>query len=399
MIMADTSVLPQAVVGIDFGTAASGFAFAFNENPDIIIDGNLPRNPRYHKSPTVLWRDPKGEFRAFGNDAKEGYAQDEFQDRDCTEIFANYKLALLSKGSDPKVHSENYSEHRLLPLITQTLEHIKDEASQRLQDTLGLLFDPKRVVWVLTVPAIWNDNAKYVMRKSSFDAGMIDSVDSPQLLLALEPEAAVASCMHDVVPVLHLMTGAKFATIDCGGGTVDITSHVISAGGKDDSSAPLGLNELAPPMGGAWGSMKVDENFMRDFMKPLLGPLYNELNENLVAKFRLLEEFENQIKKPHTSLNLNPRRLNVSCLESIFSTTAEEITLRDLIEEYNSKEDDTDLHVVLVGQTLKFSRATVDQFFDPLIENIIECISSLLNDNRTVGLERLFLVGGFGESR
>ena len=385
------------MVGIDFGTAASGFAFAFSENSDIIIDGNLPRNPRYHKSPTVLWRDPEGKFRAFGFDATEGYAQDEFNDRDATEMFSSYKLALISTASDPKAFSESSTEYRLLPLIAQTLAYIKCQAVQRLQDTLGNLFDPKRVVWVVTVPAIWNESAKYAMRQASFEGDLIECVDSPRLLLALEPEAAVASCLHDVVPVLCLATGTKFAMVDCGGGTVDITSHIIAVGGIDDKSSPLGLNELAPPIGGAWGSMKVNENFMQDLMKPLLGSLFDKLNENLVAKFRLLEEFENQIKKPYTSLSLNPRRLNVSYLNCIFS--GEDIALKDLVEEYNSKEENADLHLVLVGQTLKLNPATVSRFFDPLVEKIIQTISALLDDNRTIGLKQLFLVGGFGENR
>ncbi len=65
--------------------------------------------------------------------------------------------------------------------------------------------------------------------------------------------------------------------VDCGGGTVDITSHVISAGGAGDFK-PLCLNELAPPVGGDWGSTKVDALFIEKFVRPLLG-------ENLFDKF------------------------------------------------------------------------------------------------------------------
>jgi len=96
----------QAVVGIDFGTAASGYCFAFSDKPDVLLDGDLPKNPRYHKvtnpnslvafnfsylifpallffkAPTSLWNTPEGELRSFGLEALQGYAEDEFGDRD-----------------------------------------------------------------------------------------------------------------------------------------------------------------------------------------------------------------------------------------------------------------------------------------------------------------------------
>lgn len=43
--------------------------------------------------------------------------------------------------------------------------------------------------------------------------------------------------------------------LDCGGGTIDITSHLV------ESSDPLQLSELAEPCGGAWGSSIVDARF------------------------------------------------------------------------------------------------------------------------------------------
>lgn len=67
----------QAVVGIDIGTAASGFAFSFTDAPNDINDGNLPKNARYHKAPTVLLTDRNGTFKSFGLDAIEEYSQDD----------------------------------------------------------------------------------------------------------------------------------------------------------------------------------------------------------------------------------------------------------------------------------------------------------------------------------
>lgn len=50
--------------------------------------------------------------------------------------------------------------------------------------------------------------------------------------------------------------------LDCGGGTIDITSHLV------ESSDPLQLSEVAEPCGGAWGSSIVDARF-RAFLQVL----------------------------------------------------------------------------------------------------------------------------------
>lgn len=47
----------------------------------------------------------------------------------------------------------------------------------------------------------------------------------------------------------------QIMVLDCGGGTIDITSHLV------ESSDPLQLSELAEPCGGAWGSSIVDARF------------------------------------------------------------------------------------------------------------------------------------------
>lgn len=44
--------------------------------------------------------------------------------------------------------------------------------------------------WVLTVPALWNEEHKLFMRKAAVEAGIVESTNSSNLLLCLEPEGA-----------------------------------------------------------------------------------------------------------------------------------------------------------------------------------------------------------------
>ena len=163
------------------------------------------------------------------------------------------------------------------------------------------------------------------MRRAAHNAGLIETESSSRLLLALEPEAAVASCLHDVNPVIKLPTGTKFCMVDCGGGTIDITSHNIASGGSD-GSGPLCLNEIAAPVGGDWGSLRVDENFLLVVIGPLLGAgLLSRLYHLPATKHQLMEEFELKIKKPHSEEARSGRRLNVSILDAVFEGLSQEL--------------------------------------------------------------------------
>lgn len=93
------------------------------------------------------------------------------------------------------------------------------------------------------------------MRSAARQAGLIDAECSERLQLALEPEAACIACQHDQQ---HLREGDAFMVLDCGGGTVDITTHRVI---KRVSARELQLAELAPPAGDALGSTFVDAEF------------------------------------------------------------------------------------------------------------------------------------------
>ena len=67
------------------------------------------------------------------------------------------------------------------------------------------------------------------MRKAAFEAGIIDSLSSENLLLCLEPEGASIQCRNDAEEGLRnqMVKGDVVMVLDCGGGTVDITVHKL----------------------------------------------------------------------------------------------------------------------------------------------------------------------------
>ena len=80
-------------------------------------------------------------------------------------------------------------EMSLMVVISESLRFIAEKALKKLEEQNGKLIKTK-VRWVLTVPALWNEEHKQFMRRAAVNAGIIDTLNSPNLLLCLEPEGA-----------------------------------------------------------------------------------------------------------------------------------------------------------------------------------------------------------------
>ncbi|PKY24631.1 hypothetical protein RhiirB3_472093, partial [Rhizophagus irregularis] len=80
------------------------------------------------------------------------------------------------------------------------------------------------VLIILTVPAGFSDQAKAIMRECIYEAGLINIKSSERLQFTTEPEAAAVYCMK-VLKEHILDIVANFLIVDCGGGTVDLTTR------------------------------------------------------------------------------------------------------------------------------------------------------------------------------
>jgi molecular chaperone DnaK (HSP70) len=129
---------------------------------------------------------------------------------------------------------------------------------------------------VLTVPALWSEEHKMFMRKAAVEAGIVETTNSSNLLLCLEPEGASIQCREDAELSVkqQMVKGSVVMVLDCGGGTVDITVHKLIC----EPTEKFLCNELIPSSGGSeWGSKYVDlyfEDFLQDFFGQELYGLY-----------------------------------------------------------------------------------------------------------------------------
>ncbi|KAJ3433933.1 alpha kinase/elongation factor 2 kinase [Anaeramoeba flamelloides] len=76
---------------------------------------------------------------------------------------------------------------------------------------------------VLTVPVIWEDKSKEIMRRAFHQAGLISSKNSPNLLFCYEPEVAALDFFQDQRNQLNQFNNKILLVVDAGGGTIDIT--------------------------------------------------------------------------------------------------------------------------------------------------------------------------------
>lgn len=206
---------------------------------------------------------------AFGDAAVREFSLTPIEERQDLCFCKWFKMLLHSDSDtdpDPVLPAAtNGLRVTLSAAIAKTLEIFKEEALSHLTRTQGRVSrDANDMVWILTVPAIWSDRAKHMMRMAALDAGLIAAADSAKLILCLEPEGIAFHALFDGADEAYIddfssdetkagegssikeafRRGSRFITIDAGGGTVDFGAYEVV------QTHPFKVKHLAPPTGG-----------------------------------------------------------------------------------------------------------------------------------------------------
>lgn len=218
---------------------------------------------------------------------------------------------------------------------------------------------------------------------------MIKSEASSKLIIALEPECAFIGAMSIYKNDKELCSiGKKFLVIDCGGGTIDITGHVVS------TMKPFTVTEIITPDGGHLGSTLIDKRFF-DFIKKFLGEeRYAELSESEEFEIIELEKIWEESKLAFSfDRNVDDTiRINLSC---ILSECSKDL-VQKLVDDWNDK--NKKLTVKRSGKhILNLSYDLMMSFFEKPIEDVVEKINEVVGKNRDKlkDLDYIILAGGF----
>ncbi|KAF9536085.1 hypothetical protein EC957_000487, partial [Mortierella hygrophila] len=173
--------------------------------------------------------------------------------------------------------------------ISDYLHELHEYVAEKILQEFGPSYSRKSFRYCLTVPAMWSDKAKDVMRRASIRANIISELDHPErLMLVSEPEAAALYCER-ACKQYDLQDGDRFMICDAGGGTVDLIVYDIS------SSQGRHLSEVTKGHGASCGSMFIDMNF-RDLLVKKFGKNAAKFPKDIIPQ--LVETFAYQLK-PH----------------------------------------------------------------------------------------------------
>ncbi|KAI6080351.1 hypothetical protein F4821DRAFT_273888 [Hypoxylon rubiginosum] len=278
----------KLVVGIDFGTTFSGIAWAHTDSlrPDrrVWID-DWPSSRSTHggvtssKVPTLL--------RYLGNNRIEWGFQipHDVQPR---EVLSLFKLGLepdrFQRPVDDigkSLNLENVDRN-----ITDYLSGIFGHFVHIIHSQIGRsIFENSSVQFVLTVPAIWSENAKQRTLEAFERVPNLPSIHSTSLLS--EPEAAAIAAIQELVRT-DLKIDDSFVVVDAGGGTVDLITYTIT-----NLHPLLEVVEATAGTGDICGSSRINDRFAQ----LLTARFENEEDWNEELLHDAVEYFERRTKK------------------------------------------------------------------------------------------------------
>lgn len=403
------------VAAIDFGTTYSGYAFSgkddFEKDPLKISANHWNAGARSlisHKAPTCLLLKPDKTFMSFGYEAENDFTnmaqEDDDDDSDDEKekpdfnkyyYFHRFKM-VLHNNKDLSRTTEVVDEMgKSLPAIevfTHAIQYLKDHLFSSLKDSFSGITH-RDIKYVLTVPAIWNDNAKQFMRLAATRAG----ISPDNFSIALEPEAASLYCQHHSVDTENgekelfkktARSGDAYMVVDLGGGTADITVHEKQMDGS--------LKELLAATGGAFGGKNVDDAF-KSFLEDIIGKeamqtFKLKCMDDYIDIFREFETKKRAVSNGKTNKVVMTMPVSLTNLVKTSSVKGQKSTFKDVVENSVYGND-----VNFAKQKLHISHSCFVKFFDPAIDGIIKHMESILYQSNFSHVKNILMVGGFSE--
>ncbi|XP_060068866.1 heat shock 70 kDa protein 12B-like [Ylistrum balloti] len=398
------------VVAIDFGTTYTGYAFSFRHEylrDRLKISTNMWTNTvgLSEKAPTAVLLDKYHRVVSFGYDALRDYAEiTEAGNQSKCFLFHRFKMNLYT---DELRHNTMLADVRgkhipAIVVFSAVIGYLRNHAIERIKGIDNQLsLEGKHVQWVVTIPAIWHDKAKQFMRKAAEMAG----IEANRLTLALEPEAASLYCRY--VPAYEHGTtsqscedltrlgtsnadhfnnfgpGTKYIILDLGGGTVDVTFHII----REDGS----LQELHQPSGGYWGGTLVDSEFSKLILRVLGDSVMMRAHiEYPQEMLEFMSEFEVK-KRTFRCGQTNGVLIKIpTCLVDLYTEVhqtnlAEGLAKSELKDQLSMKRD----KIVVTAELF-------ESLFAPSLSHIV---GHLIKMVPMTGIDTILMVGGYSESK
>jgi molecular chaperone DnaK (HSP70) len=370
----------EYVIALDFGTTFSAVAFSRisrRYDDDIRVMSDWPR--RRDEKPCVKTltglyykRTELGhlECASWGYSARAEYMYHRHSGQGI--YLTKFKLLLKKDLNDPDLARSIPAPLTATGIITDYLRLIGEHALSVVRNHVGdAVFSKDSVQWCVTVPSIWDENAKQQMKACMVNAGLVAGTEAVKVVL--EPEAASFHC-HQILREerkdVSLNTKDKILVADVGGGTVDIVVQELVG-----NSQNYQVKELTESSGGLCGGTFIDESFLRYFSKRI--PCLDEFLKDYPSyRTQLLKDWE-----------------EIKCAfghEMMSDGDTKDIVLHNkLAAKWEAYETERGNEVEVTEQDLK-------SIFDPVVDEILELIAAQLT--QVPDIKVMFVVGGFAGS-
>ncbi|KAI8096972.1 uncharacterized protein BX664DRAFT_325306 [Halteromyces radiatus] len=356
------------VVGIDFGTTYSGAAYGITTSEGEVCDiSTWPKQAayRYPKVPTMSLYDPETrKLLHWGSAVRAECNKNNLRHK--YFMLQQFKLFLDDSLSDVLKVPEGYT---VVEIIADYLREFHSHVLNEMRKGFAHQFEG-RYRYCLTVPAMWTDKAKQIMREASVLAGIINENDHhDRLMLISEPEAAAIYC-EKACDQFSMEDGDEFMICDAGGGTLDLIVFNV----KMDAQGNRKFQESAKGMGKSCGSMFVDKK-----MRKLLKSKLNRVTNGKIPAQALENMMEHFIERLKPSFDgTEDQYLELPMNAGLTEHTMQSIGLGDGMLRFTLEELKT-------------------KVYEPVVRDVLELVHK--QKAETTNLKAIFMVGGFGSSQ
>ncbi|WP_410595502.1 Hsp70 family protein [Amycolatopsis sp. lyj-23] len=384
-------------LGIDVGTYSTGYGWAIlkpDSAPGTRREISLKRSwpgapPDAVKTLTRLLLNTDGSVVAFGYDAqRKGESRNAGGKNSGLRLVEAIKVR-LGRAPDPALHNTitlgqytDLPERSLALFLTQVYQHA-------VADIARAGYNEEQIQVCITVPAVFTDHQKQLVRHAAYAAGI--SREKGALILALEPEAAAQYALTsgvrigsgiDAVPVDLAAPGTRFIVVDCGGGTIDITAYRCDGDG---------ITEIGKVGGGWCGGAYLNAAFENLVLKPHFGGdnMYEKLRERFPAAVRSMRDAWEQVKRDITVDHNESLYLQIPADIAVNLTPRVKKRLKD------RQDGQATQLIVTAAEVHAVFAAVIPQVVD-LVDQQLAVVVEEFGALETP--ENVLLVGGFAES-
>ena len=225
-----------------------------------------------------------------------------------------------------------------------------------------------------------------------------------KLSLAFEPECAAIYCQSmseqhvaEYCPPQKSYQSTCYLVVDIGGGTVDISAYRVN------SIPDIHIQVMHPPTGNNCGGSKVNkkfENFLEDLVNDKGFTRYLQKNDPATNATHSadLNELVNKI--------FEDQKVMFGIKGGVGLKRSSKLGVRLPFTFFEVYKDDIDNSIRRMeparfegkGQELRIEYSMMADFFQPVVEGILQCMSQTLSEVEEK-VDTIYLVGGFGGSK